>query len=429
MEMRPSFAELDFESRLVESPSGKSPFLVAEHREDARLPTVLVYGHGDVVDGMEGEWRGGLDPWATTTIGNRVYGRGTADNKGQHSINLAALRAVRDARGGKLGFNAKFLVEMGEEIGSPDLNKVCASLRDELKADLLLASDGPRLAADRPTIFLGCRGGIRIHLDVNLREGGHHSGNWGGLLANPATILANAIATLVDGHGRMKLEALKPPRLTNQVRSMLADVEIKPLPEEPALSENWGEDGLSAAERVYAWNTLEVLAMSSGNIDNPPMRFPAMPAPSCSCASWSAPDTSRSSTPCARICMPTAFRWSRSAPPRASSPRAPISTVPGSNGRRTRSGRPPARRPRCCRISAARCRTMCSPKRWDCRRSGCRTPIPAARSMRRTSTSCSMVTEEALGIMAGLFWDLGEIRNVAHGRRDIDNGIGTRGGT
>ena len=214
-EMRTAFTELDFESRLVESPSGKSPFLVAEHHESDALPTVLIYGHGDVVDGMVGEWRGGLDPWKVTTIDNRAYGRGTADNKGQHSINLAALRAVREARGGKLGFNAKFLIEMGEEIGSPDLNKVCASLRDELKADLLLASDGPRLAADRPTIFLGCRGGIRIHLDVALRDGGHHSGNWGGLLANPATILANAIASLVDSHGRMKLEALKPPRLTN----------------------------------------------------------------------------------------------------------------------------------------------------------------------------------------------------------------------
>ena len=71
-EMRAAFAELDFESRVVESPSGKSPFLVAEHQEDTRLPTVLVYGHGDVVPGMEGEWRGGLDPWTTTTIGNRV---------------------------------------------------------------------------------------------------------------------------------------------------------------------------------------------------------------------------------------------------------------------------------------------------------------------------------------------------------------------
>ena len=273
-EMRPAFAELDFESRLVESPSGKSPFLIAEYREGASLPTVLVYGHGDVVDGMEGEWRGNLDPFKTTRIDNRVYGRGTADNKGQHSINLAALRAVREARGGKLGFNAKFLVEMGEEIGSPDLNKVCASLRDELKADLLLASDGPRLAADRPTIFLGCRGGIRIHLDVNLREGGHHSGNWGGVLANPATIVANAIASLVDERGRMKLDALRPPRLTNQIRSYLADVEIKPTADEPALSENWGEEGLSAAERLYAWNTLEVLAMSSGNIDKPANAIP-----------------------------------------------------------------------------------------------------------------------------------------------------------
>jgi acetylornithine deacetylase/succinyl-diaminopimelate desuccinylase-like protein len=273
-EMQPAFAELDFDSRLVESPSGKAPFLIAEHREEGSAPTVLMYGHGDVVDGMVGEWRGGLDPWRTTQIDGRVYGRGTADNKGQHSINLAALRAVRAARGGKLGFNAKFIVEMGEEIGSPDLNKVCASLREELKADVFVGSDGPRLAADRPTVFLGCRGGIRIHLDVNLRDGAHHSGNWGGVLANPATILCNAIATLVDGHGRLKLEALKPPRLTNQIRSLLADVEIKPLPEEPALSENWGDEALSAAERLYAWNTLEVLAMSAGNIEKPANAIP-----------------------------------------------------------------------------------------------------------------------------------------------------------
>jgi len=83
---------------------------------------------------------------------------------------------VREARSGRLGFNAKFIVETGEEIGSPDLRQVCEALRDELEADLFLGSDGPRLSADRPTIFLGCRGGIRIHLDVNLRDGSHHSG-------------------------------------------------------------------------------------------------------------------------------------------------------------------------------------------------------------------------------------------------------------
>ena len=272
--MVPAFAALDFTSRLVESPSGKAPFLFAEHHESASAPTVLIYGHGDVVDGMEGEWRDGRDPWRTTVAGTRLYGRGTADNKGQHSINMAALRAVREARGGKLGFNAKFIVEMGEEIGSPDLGKVCDLNRDALKADLFMASDGPRLSADRPTLFLGCRGGIRIHLDVNLRDGGHHSGNWGGVLANPATILVNAISTLVDGHGRLQLDALKPPRLTNQIRSYLADVQVVPTEDEPALAENWGEDGLSAAERLYAWNTLEVLAMSSGNIGKPANAIP-----------------------------------------------------------------------------------------------------------------------------------------------------------
>ena len=129
---------------------------------------MLIYGHGDVVDGMVGEWRDNLDPWRTTIKGERVYGRGTADNKGQHSINMAALRAVREARGGKLGFNAKFIIETGEEIGSPDLRQVCESPSRGAQGRSVPASDGPRLSAERPTIFLGCRGGIRIHLDVEF---------------------------------------------------------------------------------------------------------------------------------------------------------------------------------------------------------------------------------------------------------------------
>src|ERR1700704_2943922 len=273
-ELQPAFSELGFSAKLIESPTGKSPYLLAEYRESPSAPTVLMYGHGDVVDGMEGEWRNNLNPWQTTKVDDRVYGRGTADNKGQRSINLSALRAVHQARGGRLGFNAKFIVEMGEEIGSPDLRQVCESHRDELTADLFLASDGPRLSADRPTIFLGCRGGLRIHLDVDLRDGSHHSGNWGGLLANPATILSGAIASLVDGQGRLLLDELKPPRVSNQIRSMLAGVEITPLPDEPEISPDWGEEGLTAAERLYAWNTLEVLAMSAGNIKSPANAIP-----------------------------------------------------------------------------------------------------------------------------------------------------------
>jgi acetylornithine deacetylase/succinyl-diaminopimelate desuccinylase-like protein len=273
-ELTPAFGALDFVVRRIDSPSGNGPYLLASRVEDASLPTVLMYGHGDVVPGMVGEWTNDLDPWRATRVGNRIYGRGTADNKGQHSILLAALRAVREARGGRLGFNAKFLVETGEEVGSPDLSQVCAALKNELAADLLLASDGPRLNAERPTIFLGCRGGLRIHLDVELREGAHHSGNWGGVLANPATLLANAIASLVDAQGRLLLDDLKPPPMSNRVRAMLADVKVEPMPDEPVLSANWGEEGLSPAERLYGWNTLEVLAISAGNVKNPANAIP-----------------------------------------------------------------------------------------------------------------------------------------------------------
>jgi hypothetical protein len=72
--------------------------------EDESLPTILGYGHGDVVHGMEGERTKGRGPWETAREGERLYGRGTADNKAQHSINMAALRAVLAERGGKLGF-------------------------------------------------------------------------------------------------------------------------------------------------------------------------------------------------------------------------------------------------------------------------------------------------------------------------------------
>ncbi len=71
-ELTPAFSDLGFTARLIEPQNEKSPFLLAEYRESATAPTVLMYGHGDVVDGMVGQWRDNIDPWTTTTVGNRV---------------------------------------------------------------------------------------------------------------------------------------------------------------------------------------------------------------------------------------------------------------------------------------------------------------------------------------------------------------------
>lgn len=246
------------------------PFLVAERREDDSAPTLLLYGHGDVVRGYEPQWREGLSPWRLVIEGERWYGRGTADNKGQHLINLLALEHVIAARNGRLGFNVKLLLEMGEEAGSPGLREFCLNQRQSLAANLFIASDGPRLEARQPTLFLGARGGLNFQLRVALRESAHHSGNWGGLLRNPGVVLAHALASLVDAKGRLQLDALRPPGIPERVRQALARLE---LPDnaagEPRFDADWGEPGLSPAERVFAWNTLEVLAFRTGNPESP----------------------------------------------------------------------------------------------------------------------------------------------------------------
>ncbi|WP_158936984.1 M20 family metallopeptidase [Burkholderia sp. S171] len=281
-EIAPTLSKLGFESRIVDNPAQDgAPFLIAERHEGVHLPTVLTYGHGDVVRGYDEQWRSGITPWDMTVDGDRWYGRGTADNKGQHSINFAALAAVINARGGKLGYNVKVIFETGEEISSPGLNAVCAAEANALRADVFLASDGPRVSAHRPTLFLGSRGSVRFELLVDLREGGHHSGNWGGVLRNPAVVLAHALATLVDREGRIIVEGLRPPPISAAVRNALADIELGRDESSPRIDPAWGEPGLSPTERVIGWNALEVLAMQSGNADAPVNAIPPVAKAAC----------------------------------------------------------------------------------------------------------------------------------------------------
>ncbi|HEY5279054.1 MAG TPA: M20 family metallopeptidase, partial [Pseudolabrys sp.] len=273
-DIAPAVEKLGFVARLFDNPSGgHGPFLIAERHEDDALPTVLTYGHGDVVFAHADAWRKGLDPWRVTVEGGRWYGRGTADNKGQHTINLAAIEQVIAARGGRLGFNCKLLIEMGEEAGSPGLRAFASAQRKALAADVLIGSDGPRLSADRPTIFLGSRGAMNFELSVDLRAGGHHSGNWGGVLANAGTLLAHAIACLVDAKGQILVDALKP-QLPEAVRAALAHITLTQDKNDPVIDPDWGEPGLSPTEKVYGWNTLEVLAFATGTPDAPVNAIP-----------------------------------------------------------------------------------------------------------------------------------------------------------
>jgi len=272
--VEPTFAALGCSVERYDSwRGGNNSFLVASRHEDPELPTVLCYGHADVVDGQAAAWTNGRNPWVLHDEGDRWYGRGSADNKGQHWINLVALQLLLEQRG-SLGFNLVFLLEGAEEIGSPDLADFAREHRDALQADVFIGSDGPRLAAVSPTVFLGARGGVTFHLKADLRSSSYHSGNWGGLLRNPATTVAAAVASLVDGHGIIRLPELLPAGIPDSVASALELIDVVPQPGDPESDPTWGDSSLSPAERLYAWNALEVLALGAGNPAKPVNAIP-----------------------------------------------------------------------------------------------------------------------------------------------------------
>jgi acetylornithine deacetylase/succinyl-diaminopimelate desuccinylase-like protein len=260
---------LDFEHRVVVNPlPGYGPALLARRHEGVGLPHIVIYGHGDVVRGMEGRWSAGLDPWSVTVRDSRWFGRGTADNKGQHLIAIESLRAVIEERG-RLGFNATLLIETGEEVGSPGLREIVQSALGAQAVDAFIGLDGPRQATTVPELRLGCRGGVAFDLRAKLRDGTHHSGHWGGVLAEPGVLLAHALASMISQEGRILVQGWTPEAIPEAVRRACASLVFEDLPGLPAPDAWWGEPGLSKAERIFAWTSAVVLAGITGIPDAP----------------------------------------------------------------------------------------------------------------------------------------------------------------
>ncbi|RVT97766.1 M20/M25/M40 family metallo-hydrolase [Rhodovarius crocodyli] len=265
----PMMAGMGFDVRLLDNPEPiHGPAMLATRIEDPALPTVLIYGHGDVVRGMPELWRAGLDPWKVTVEGDRLYGRGVVDNKGQHLVAIEALAAVLAERG-RLGFNVKVMVETGEEAGSPGLKAMLERDRALCAADVFIAFDGLRQSTTIPEVTLGTRGSAAMDLVVELREGGFHSGHWGGLLTDPGVILAHAIASIVSQDGRILVPGWTPAEIPQAVRDACAAVITEDLAGAPSADAGWGEPGMSRAERIFMWSSAVVLASISGQPASP----------------------------------------------------------------------------------------------------------------------------------------------------------------
>jgi len=182
-------------------PTKMHPLVYAESLHAPGKPTVLFYGHYDVQPAEP------LNLWTSpafepTIRGGNLYGRGTADDKGQVHIHIRALDAIHKTAG-KLPINLKVMVEGEEEVGSVSLWDFVNSNKARLKADALVVSDTGMLAAGVPSITYGLRGLNYYQIEVTGPAQDLHSGIFGGAVPNPITILCELFAKLHDHNFRV----------------------------------------------------------------------------------------------------------------------------------------------------------------------------------------------------------------------------------
>lgn len=242
-----------------------NPVVYGEKIIDPSKPTVLVYGHYDVmpVDPLN-LWDS--PPFEPEIRDGKIYARGADDDKGQAFMHAKAFEAM--VQTGTLPCNVKFMIEGEEEIGSPNLEKFCADHKEMLQADIILVSDTGMIAQDIPSITVGLRGLAYLEVEVTGPNRDLHSGLFGGAVANPINVLSKMIASLTDEKGRITVAGFydKVQNLTAEERAEMAKAPFNLDEYKKAIdiAEVWGEEGYSTIERTGIRPTLDVCGIWGG---------------------------------------------------------------------------------------------------------------------------------------------------------------------
>jgi len=247
-------------------PTKMHPLVVAESLEAPGKPTILFYGHYDVQPAEPLElWTS--PPFDPTVRGGNLYGRGTADDKGQVHIHLKALEALQKSEG-KLPLNVKVIIEGEEEVGSVNLWDFVTKNKDRLKADALVVSDTSMLARGVPSITYGLRGLNYYQVEITGPSQDLHSGVFGGAVPNPITILAELIAKLHDKNFHVTVPGFYDDVATLSAKERKAlnslpwkESEFRKTVGAPGLS---GEKGFTNVERLWCRPTLELNGIWGG---------------------------------------------------------------------------------------------------------------------------------------------------------------------
>ena len=247
-------------------PTEGHPIVYGERIEHADRPTVLIYGHYDVqpVDPID-LWE--TSPFEPDIRNDRLFARGSADDKGQMFIHFKSTQAFLEVAG-ELPLNIKFLIEGEEEIGSPNLQPFVDSRLEQLKADAVLISDSTMFSKETPSIAYGLRGLSYLQIDVQGPARDLHSGSFGGPVANPAFVLSQILASLKDENDRVLVPGFydRVRELSSEEKAAFASL---PFDEEAyradlGVKKLAGERGYTTLEQLWARPTLEVNGLLSG---------------------------------------------------------------------------------------------------------------------------------------------------------------------
>lgn len=242
------------------------PVVLGKNVHQAGRPTVLIYGHYDVQpEDPVHEWQ--TPPFEPTIRDGILYARGATDNKGQIYAHIKGVaETIREF--GDVPVNLLMLVEGEEEVGSPNLEAFLQAHQQELQCDVIAVSDTGMVAPGVPTFTYGLRGIAALELRVKGPAVDLHSGIYGGAVRNPATVVAQLLATLHDANGRVAVDGFYDGVVSLESwereawgRLPFGEAEIKAVTGVPSLA---GEVGYTALERLWARPTAEVNGIGGG---------------------------------------------------------------------------------------------------------------------------------------------------------------------
>lgn len=245
--------------------TGFNPVVYGEKIIDPTYPTVIVYGHYDVMPAEPLElWNS--DPFEPEVRDGRLWGRGTDDDKGQAFIQVKAFEIALQRN--MLQCNVKFLFEGGEEVGSPGLEEFCANNRELLKADVILVSDTSMVGREHPSLTTGLRGLAYWEIEVTGPRRDLHSGHFGGAVANPINELCKMLAGITDADGRITIPHFydDAEELSPAERAMMAAVpyDEKAYCQAIGVKALSGEKGYSTLERAATRPTFDICGIWGG---------------------------------------------------------------------------------------------------------------------------------------------------------------------